>query len=673
MIREDLAERGFRFIFYPNNQKGPSGSDAVGWTDRSDAAADWKAGLNIGVFTGTEVSPGRFLADVDFDWPEGLALAKHILPTTGFGFGRASRPLSHAFYTTPAPIASMKFADLEGKTLVELRGTKIDGTIGMQTMMPGSIHPSGEEIQLKLSGEIGFSEELPRRVTLYAIGCLLLGQFGPKGFLHDQRLATAGFLLGESLTEEEVMTLGTALCEATGNSAVDFKTILGTTAAKIRNGDRVSGKTALVKLLGNDGRKTVGLIKQWLGSEDFTVSAKGTIIADSQDNVRLALEKLGVALSYDVFAQKSLIDHGGTTDSLTDATILDLWFEVDATFQFRPNKDFFFDVMSNTCTRNKFHPVLDYLRGVVWDGVPRIDTWLVASGGAIDSDYTRAVSSLVLLAAVHRITTPGCKFDEMMVLESAQQGLLKSTALRTLCPNENWFSDDLPLNVDAKQIVERTLGKWIIEASDLSGMMKSKIEHLKGMLSRQVDGPVRLAYGRMSVEVPRQYVIIGTTNSSSYLIDPTGNRRFWPVKVTRFNIQWIRENRDQLWAEAYSREQAGESIRLHPSLYPHAALQQAKRREEDAWEAVLNKQFSRSERQRLFVEDAWAAVGVHDAKDMTPDKHKRLLDSMKQVGFRRMSVRKGDIVNTGFGREVEKGQLDLDDSDDAGDGGEGAL
>jgi predicted P-loop ATPase len=56
------------------------------------------------------------------------------------------------------------------------------------------------------------------------------------------------------------------------------------------------------------------------------------------------------------------------------------------------------------------------------------------------------------------------------------------------------------------------------------------------VLSRQVDGPVRLAYQRTSTEVPRQFVAIGTTNRvTEYLKDSTGNRRFWPVKVRAFD------------------------------------------------------------------------------------------------------------------------------------------
>ena len=114
-----------------------------------------------------------------------------------------------------------------------------------------------------------------------------------------------------------------------------------------------------------------------------------------------------------------------------------------------------------------------YLARLTWDGRPRLDRWLVTYAGAPDTDYVRAVSALPLLAAVRRIRQPGAKFDELLVLES-KQGKGKSTALQALCGVDEWFSDGLPLGVDAKLVIEHTTGKWIIEAAELQGNRGSK-------------------------------------------------------------------------------------------------------------------------------------------------------------------------------------------------------
>ena len=203
---------------------------------------------------------------------------------------------------------------------------------------------------------------------------------------------------------------------------------------------------------------------------------------------------------------------------------------------------------------------------------------MISYGSAKDTPYVRAVGAITLIAAVRRVRQPGCKFDEMLILES-EQGTEKSVALETLAVNSEWFSDDLPLSADGKRVIEQTRGRWIIEAAELSGMRKADVEHLKAMLSRRTDR-ARLSYGRMTTEKRREFIVVGTTNEKTYLKDLTGNRRFWPVEV-KFNIHTLRRDRDQLWAEAAVREAQGESIRLDPKLWKDAADEQKERTVEE--------------------------------------------------------------------------------------------
>lgn len=648
-------DRGFRLIFYGAKKKGPEGQEAVGWTERSDKIEDYQPGQNVGTFTGHEISPGKFLVDVDFDYAEGLPLSKRILPSTDFGFGRESRYITHSFFTTDSPIPSLVFDNIDGKPLVELRCTKQDGSVGQQTMIPISVHPGGEKLILRADEVIGHSPDIARRVTIYAVACILYSNLGHKGLTHDIRLAVAGFLLSEGLSVDETIVIGEAIAEATGNNIPDVKTTVTSSAERLKLGGHVLGKGLLLKSLGEDGKRIIGRIKEWIGSRDFIEDTKGKILAGSQENVRRALEKCDVILSYDVFSDKAMITYPKEkyAGPLVDVVVTSARFEIDNRFHFLVQKDFFFDVVTDIAHKNKFHPVIDYLKSLEWDQEPRVDSWLIRSASAVDSDYVRAVSSIFLLAAVRRVTHPGSKYDEMVVLESGEQGLFKSSALRALCPHERWFSDDLPLNVDAKQIVERTAGKWIIEASDLSGMHISQVEHLKGMLSRQVDGPVRLAYGRLPVEQPRQFIIVGTTNSYTYLSDTTGNRRFWPIRVQKFDVDWIKENRDQLWAEAYARGRSGESIRLNPLLYGHATIQQERRRAEDPWEVKLDEVFPWTEKHRLSMDEIWAPLGISiDKRD--PRATDRILKVMHRLKFRRVTVRSVDNrISRGFGRDID--------------------
>ncbi len=195
----------------------------------------------------------------------------------------------------------------------------------------------------------------------------------------------------------------------------------------------------------------------------------------------------------------------------------------------------------------KVRSVTDYLDGLTWDGVSRLDRWLVDYAGAQDTPEVRAASCGLLVAAVRRARQPGCRIDKTVVLE-APQGCGKSAALRVLAGDE-WFGDHLPLD-DARALIEATAGKWIVEVSELDPVDASR---LKALLSSGHD-EARPLYQRNRVRVPRSFTIVGTSGSTDYLRDTTGNRRFWPVRTDRFDLDRLRRDRDQLWAEAASRE-----------------------------------------------------------------------------------------------------------------------
>jgi predicted P-loop ATPase len=372
------------------------------------------------------------------------------------------------------------------------------------------------------------------------------------------------------------------------------------------------------------------------------------IVANNQDNIARALERLEITLNYDSFSQKPIVKYNGYFGPLEDRIRNRMWLDIDRQFHFRPSPDYFDVVIQDIADKNRIHPVREYLKKLEWDGQPRIDTWLIRSGNAADSKFVRTVSALVLIAAVRRVMHPGCKFDEIMILESGQ-GELKSSVLRALCADDSWFSDDLPLNVDSKQIIERTTGKWIIEAQELSGMRKSQREHLKSVLSRQTDGPVRMAYDRLPREQPRQFIVIGTTNDHNYLTDPTGNRRIWPVRVERFNLNLVYEERDQWWAEAAAREAKGESIRLPQELWDHAAFQQERRRQPDAWEERIEMNFDEAVC-RIAPEEIWECLAV-PIERRNDQAQQRVYAIMQRLGFRRMTVqdKRGRKVK-GWGR-----------------------
>jgi Virulence-associated protein E-like domain len=216
-----------------------------------------------------------------------------------------------------------------------------------------------------------------------------------------------------------------------------------------------------------------------------------------------------------------------------------------------------------TAFKQAHKSVIEYLASLVWDGTPRLDRWLVDYAGAEDSPRVRAVSRAMLVAAARRARHPGCRFDQLPVLEGPQ-GCGKTSALRALAVEDAWFTDEFPL--DERGLVEATAGKWIVAASELRNMGLSDVAALKACLSRQHDAH-RGPYVREVSQVPRQFVVVGTADmTAGYLCGATGSRRFWPVRVRRFDLDKLRVDRDQLWAEAATVEATGASIRFEDGV-----------------------------------------------------------------------------------------------------------
>lgn len=223
-----------------------------------------------------------------------------------------------------------------------------------------------------------------------------------------------------------------------------------------------------------------------------------------------------------------------------------------------------------SATQENTKSVADYLTSLVWDGIPRIERWLIDLAGAEDTPHVRAAGRLMLVAAVRRARDPGCRFDQLPVLVGPQ-GSGKSSALRVLAVDEAWFADGVSLvDSDARHFIEATAGKWIVEASELVGMEGSERDAFKALLSRSAD-EARLAYQTERSRVPRSFVIVGTSGQSDdYLVDVDGGggRRIVLVHVQRFDLDRLLAVRDQLWAEAAIAEASGEAIHLVTETQP---------------------------------------------------------------------------------------------------------
>jgi predicted P-loop ATPase len=266
----------------------------------------------------------------------------------------------------------------------------------------------------------------------------------------------------------------------------------------------------------------------------------------------------------------------------TDVTRLQEWLQHSGLPKI--GREQVFQAVDLRAIERSYHPVRDYLEGLIWDQVPRLSNLFPTYFGTVRTPYVEKIGSMFLCSMVARIFEPGCKADYMVVLEGAQ-GILKSTACKIL--GRPWFSDSLPDIAVGKDAQQHLNGKWLIEIGEMSAISKVEDAALKTFLTRTTE-IYRPPYGREDVHQPRQCIFVGSTNKETYLRDETGGRRYWPVVVDVIDLVALEHDRDQLFAEAV--------VRYHDGLpwWPDAAFErehirpeQQARYEVDPWRDTI--------------------------------------------------------------------------------------
>jgi predicted P-loop ATPase len=233
-------------------------------------------------------------------------------------------------------------------------------------------------------------------------------------------------------------------------------------------------------------------------------------------------------------------------------------------------------------TRNR---ILDEIGATKWDGTARVEELFITAFGADDTTYTRMVGRYWTISAIARLIRAGCQVDTMLVLEG-DQGIGKSKALEIL-GGVGYAA--LQQKLDNKDFLVTAHTAWIVDMVELGAMKYADMEQIKGLITTRTDS-YRAPYGRASVDRPRRFIMVGTTNSDDYLRDDTGNRRFWPMKCNgEINYAWLTENRAQLWAEALHRYMANEQWWEDynaPTVQATREMQQS-RVPDDPWQDLL--------------------------------------------------------------------------------------
>jgi predicted P-loop ATPase len=311
------------------------------------------------------------------------------------------------------------------------------------------------------------------------------------------------------------------------------------------------------------------------------------------------------------------------------------------------NKTTVQDAMLSVACENPFNPLQDYLNGNEWDGYGRIDTWLVDYLGAEDKPFVRTVGKKFLISAVARAMVPGCKVDTMLVLEGTQ-GIGKSQTLQTLA--EPWVLEELS-DMKSKDCKQEIQGHWFVEVSELDAMKRNEVETVKAFIAKKVD-TFRPSYGRYRKTHDRQFVLVGTTNSDSYLRDHTGNRRFWPVLCREVDLLALKRDRDLLWAEALVAYRKGQVWWLVGEETALAGDEQAQRFESDVWQDAVNHWLDGTTKSRVTGLDVMEECLDLPRTQQNVVTGRRVAQIMDQAGWERAKKRPTMKDRDGMPRRV---------------------
>jgi predicted P-loop ATPase len=279
------------------------------------------------------------------------------------------------------------------------------------------------------------------------------------------------------------------------------------------------------------------------------------------------------------------------------------------------NKDKIMDALNNVIHRQTINPVKEMLETAhnAWDGNKHVENLLTRFVGAEKTPYNVEVMHRYMLGAVKRIYQPGCKFDYMLILVG-KQGSYKSSFLKFLAINEEWFTDNFN-TLDGDKAFEKLRGMWIVEMSELQATKRAKdVESIKAFITSSVD-TYRTPYERRTEQRPRRCVLAGTSNPVDFLTDKTGNRRFLPVTCSVLPIENPYDNLEatrfefiQAWGEImdeYTRAGGKVSVVL-PKEYEEAAIDaQMAYLEDDPNIGIIQEWLDTCDKERVCIPMIW--------------------------------------------------------------------
>jgi hypothetical protein len=339
---------------------------------------------------------------------------------------------------------------------------------------------------------------------------------------------------------------------------------------------------------------TAALCQGWIAMSDPPPSpgpsiqlqngVKGKPLSNVKNAVTVLAAQTALFVVYDEFQGKALVrwPDDDALRPVNDEDITRVRLELQGKFGMdQTSAETAYAALRFVARRNTVNCVRDWLNSLTWDGEHRLSKLMPRGFGTPSERYYLRAGRNLLISMVARATVPGCKVDEAVVLEGAQ-GSLKSSALGVIGGE---FFKELTAHPNSKDFEQQLVGVWLGEFAELNALRRPEdIARIKQFITCREDH-IRLPYDRTVSDLPRRIVLCGSTNEENWLHDLTGGRRFIPIPVGKIDLQWLRENREQLFAEAVALYKAGRKWWVFPKEV--AIAEQEARTPEDPWTAKI--------------------------------------------------------------------------------------
>jgi predicted P-loop ATPase len=312
-------------------------------------------------------------------------------------------------------------------------------------------------------------------------------------------------------------------------------------------------------------------------------AGNGNPLSNVNNAITILAQQTTLRVAYDEFLCKALVQwrEDAKPRTLLDEDIIRVQLELQRMGFVQMTGECAFSAIKFVAKHNTVNCVADYLNGLTWDSTRRLSELMPRGFGTAADRYHIRAGRNMIIAMVARALDPGCQVDEAVVLEG-DQGTLKSSALRVI-GGEHF--KELTASPNSKDFEQQLQGVWLGEFAELNALRRTEdIARIKQFVTCREDH-FRLPYGRVVVDWPRRTVLCGSTNENEWIHDPTGGRRFIPIEIGRIDLDWLRANRDQLFAEAVALYKAGRKWWIYPRA--EALARQEDRTPEDPWIAKV--------------------------------------------------------------------------------------